>query len=148
VSQEGNDQTSQEGTEDTTSRCRADFLGELDAWAAGASEAGTGQVEGLPGGSALLVVKRGPSAGSRFGLDQAVISAGRRPDSDIFFDDGTVSRRHAEFRRDKGEFRIVDIVSPDGTYVNRNRVPLVQAVEQGYSRWCARSRRWGIPAVM
>ncbi len=135
MSQKGNDQTSQEGTEDTASRFGADFLGEFDASASGASEAGRGQVEGLPSGSALLVVKRGPSAGSRFGLDQAVISAGRRPDSDIFFDDGTVSRRHAEFRRDNGEFRIVDIVSLNSSYVNRNRVPLVRAVEQRYSRW-------------
>ena len=56
-------------------------------------------VEGLPAGSALLVVKRGPNAGSRFLLDQADHPAGRHPDSDIFLDDVTVSRRHAEFRR-------------------------------------------------
>ena len=99
-------------TGDTTSRFRADFLGELDASAAGAAEAGVGEVEGLPSGSALLVVKRGPNAGSRFLLDQPVTSAGRHPDSDIFLDDVTVSRRHAEFRRENGEFRIVDIEQP------------------------------------
>ncbi len=134
MSQKGNDQTSQEGTEDTASRFRADFLGELDASAAGASEAGMGEIEGLPSGSALLVVKRGPSAGSRFGLDQPVTSAGRHPDSDIFLN-GTVSRRHAEFRRRNGEFQIVDISSLNGTYVNRQRVPLVWAMEQRYPRW-------------
>ena len=81
-----------------------------------------GEVEGLPSGSALLVVKRGPNAGSRFLLDQPVTSAGRHPDSDIFLDEVTVSRRHAEFRRDNGEFQIVDISSLNGTYVNRKPV--------------------------
>ncbi|MDR3659311.1 MAG: FHA domain-containing protein [Mycobacterium sp.] len=118
MSHKDNDQTSQEDTGDTTSRFRADFPGELDASAAGAAEAGVGEVEGLPSGSALLVVKRGPNAGSRFLLDQPVTSAGRHPDSDIFLDEVTVSRRHAEFRRDNGEFQIVDISSLNGTYVN------------------------------
>ena len=56
-------------------------------------------IEGLPSGSAMLIVTRGPNAGSRFLLDQPVTSAGRHPDSDIFLDDVTVSRRHAEFQR-------------------------------------------------
>ena len=43
--------------------------------------------DGLPSGSLLLVVKRGPNAGSRFRLDQPVTSAGRHPDSGIFLDD-------------------------------------------------------------
>ncbi|HWT48943.1 MAG TPA: glycogen accumulation regulator GarA, partial [Mycobacterium sp.] len=73
-------------------------------------------------GSALLVIKRGPTAGSWFLLDQPVTSAGRHPDSDIYLDDVTVSRRHAEFRTDKGEFQIVDTSSLNGTYVNRKPV--------------------------
>ena len=68
--------------------------------------------------SAMLVVKRGPNAGSRFPLRQAVTSAGRDPRSDIFLDDVTVSRRHAEFRLGRGELQIVDIGSLNGTYVN------------------------------
>jgi pSer/pThr/pTyr-binding forkhead associated (FHA) protein len=118
VSHKNNDQTSDEGTGDTTFLSYTDFFGELDASAAGAAEAGVGEVEGLPSGSALLVVKRGPNAGSRFLLDQPVTSAGRGPGCDIFLDDLTVSRRHAEFRRDNGEFQIVDISSLNGTYVN------------------------------
>jgi pSer/pThr/pTyr-binding forkhead associated (FHA) protein len=117
-----NDQTSRGGSGDTTPDFRADFLGELDTSAAGAAKAGVGEVEGLPSGSALLVVKRGPNAGSRFLLDRPVTSAGRHPNSDIFLDDVTVSRRHAEFRRENGEFRIVDIGSLNGTYVNRKPV--------------------------
>ena len=118
MSHKNNDQTSDEATRDTTFLSYADLLGELDASAAGAAEAGVGEVEGLPSGSALLVVKRGPNAGSRFLLDQPVTSAGRGPGCDIFLDDLTVSRRHAEFRRDNGEFQIVDISSLNGTYVN------------------------------
>ena len=81
-----------------------------------------GAVDALPPGSALLVVKRGPNAGSRFLLDQPVTSAGRHPDSDIFLDDVTVSRRHAEFRRERGTFAVYDVGSLNGTYVNRQRI--------------------------
>ena len=70
----------------------------------------------------MLVVKRGPNAGSRFLLDQPRTSAGRHPDSDIFLDDVTVSRRHAEFRLEAGEFQVVDVGSLNGTYVNREPV--------------------------
>jgi pSer/pThr/pTyr-binding forkhead associated (FHA) protein len=68
--------------------------------------------------SAMLVVKRGPNAGSRFPLHQPVTSAGRDPRSDIFLDEVTVSRRHAEFRSERGELHVVDISSLNGTYVN------------------------------
>ena len=79
-------------------------------------------VDGLPAGSALLVVKRGPNAGSRFLLDKDVTTAGRHPESDIFLDDVTVSRRHAEFRRDGGRFVVRDVGSLNGTYLNRERI--------------------------
>ena len=122
MSHKDNEQTPQEDTGDTTSFSYVDFPGELDAEAAGAAEVGVAEVEGLPSGSALLVVKRGPTAGSRFLLDQPITSAGRHRDSDIYLDDDTVSRRHAEFRRQNGEFQIVDISSLNGTYVNRKPV--------------------------
>jgi hypothetical protein len=67
---------------------------------------------------AVLVVNRGPNAGFRFPLRQAVTSAGRDPRSDIFLDDVTVSRRHAEFRSGRDELQVVDIDSLNGTYVN------------------------------
>ena len=78
--------------------------------------------EGLPPGSALLVVKRGPNAGSRFLLDAEVTTAGRHPESDIFLDDVTVSRRHAEFAREGGGFVVRDVGSLNGTYLNRERI--------------------------
>ncbi|GAA2846801.1 phosphopeptide-binding protein [Actinoplanes cyaneus] len=76
----------------------------------------------LPPGMALLVVRRGPNAGARFLLDHDVTTSGRHPDSDIFLDDVTVSRRHAEFHRDGGMFTVRDVGSLNGTYVNRERV--------------------------
>jgi pSer/pThr/pTyr-binding forkhead associated (FHA) protein len=68
--------------------------------------------------AAMLVVKRGPNAGFRFPLHRAVTSAGRDPRSDIFLDDVTVSRRHAEFRSERGELQVVDIGGLNGTFVN------------------------------
>ena len=83
---------------------------------------GESALESLPSGSALLVVKRGPNAGSRFLLDADVTTAGRHPDSDIFLDDVTVSRRHAEFTRVDGGFLVRDVGSLNGTYLNRERI--------------------------
>lgn len=80
-------------------------------------------VEALPLGSALLVVRRGPNSGSRFLLDGELTTAGRHPQSDIFLDDVTVSRRHVEFRRGPdGSFSVADVGSLNGTYVNRERI--------------------------
>lgn len=103
---------------ETTSVFRADLLKEMESGASASDN--VGGVEGLPEGAALLVVKRGPNAGARFLLDQDTTTAGRHPEADIFLDDVTVSRRHAEFRRNAGgEFEVVDVGSLNGTYVNR-----------------------------
>jgi pSer/pThr/pTyr-binding forkhead associated (FHA) protein len=82
-------------------------------------------VDALPVGSALLVVQRGPGAGSRFLLDKDVTTAGRHADSEIFLDDVTVSRRHATFTRDGDTFTVADAGSLNGTYVNRDRIDTV-----------------------
>ena len=120
------DSDKDQGPEDVagerTSAFRADFSNGQDAAAAAGAEGQLFGAEALPQGSALLVVKRGPNAGSRFLLDQASTAAGRHPNTDIFLDDITVSRRHAEFRCVGGEFQIVDIGSLNGTYVNREPV--------------------------
>ena len=78
--------------------------------------------EALPAGTALLLVKRGPNAGSRFLLDSDLTTVGRHPGSDIFLDDVTVSRRHAEFYRHSAGFTVRDVGSLNGTYVNRERI--------------------------
>src|SRR5690606_13648852 len=65
-------------------------------------------VDALPTGHALLVVQKGPGAGSRFLLDADEVTAGRHPQSGIFLDDVTVSRGHATFRRVGGAFSVED----------------------------------------
>jgi pSer/pThr/pTyr-binding forkhead associated (FHA) protein len=119
VTNKDRDQTSDKITGETTSAFpSAGFLNEPDGLSTWAPTEES-PIEDLPPGSALLVVKRGPNAGSRFLLDQPVTSAGRHPGSDVFLDDVTVSRRHAEFRWEHDEVRIVDVGSLNGTYVNR-----------------------------
>lgn len=79
-------------------------------------------LEDIPPGAGLLVVTRGPNAGSRLALTKPVTTVGRHPDSDIFLDDITVSRRHAEVRRAGDGFVVRDVGSLNGTYLNRVRV--------------------------
>jgi len=88
----------------------------------GLSPADQSAIDALPAKSALLVVQRGPNAGARFLLDSERTTAGRRPDSDIFLDDVTVSRKHAEFVRRGDDFVVRDVGSLNGTYVQRDRI--------------------------
>ncbi len=76
----------------------------------------------FPDSTAMVVVKRGPNAGSKFALDTDVTRAGRHPESDIFLDDITVSRRHAEVIRVDDGYTIRDVGSLNGTYLNRERI--------------------------
>ncbi len=78
----------------------------------------------LPPGMGMLVVRRGPNAGSRFVLDGAETTLGRHPDSDIFLDDITVSRRHAVIRRIENDhgYEVADVSSLNGTYVDHQRI--------------------------
>ncbi len=82
-------------------------------------------VRGLSAQSAVLIIQRGPSSGSRFLLDAESESVGRHPDSSIFLDDISVSRKHAIFSRQESGFSISDIGSLNGTYVNGDRVEKV-----------------------
>lgn len=79
-------------------------------------------IAALPSGSALLVVRRGPNAGARFLLDADVTTVGRHPEADIFLDDVTVSRRHAEFLRHGTDFEVKDLGSLNGTYFDGQRI--------------------------
>lgn len=90
-------------------------------------------VKSLPSGAALLVVRRGPDLGARFLLDEEATIAGRHPEVNIFLDDVTVSRRHAEFIRRGTQFSVRDMGSLNGTFVSGKRingeVPLEEGVE-------------------
>ena len=80
------------------------------------------ELDELPAGVGMLVVTRGPNSGSKFALDEPLVTAGRHPDSVIFLDDITVSRRHAEVRQTEGGYEVADVGSLNGTYLNRERV--------------------------
>ncbi|MET8249297.1 FHA domain-containing protein [Streptomyces sp. NPDC005202] len=139
---------------ETTSTISISGLEAYDAEATGQtpmlSPEAQAAVDALPLGSALLVVRRGPNSGSRFLLDGELTTAGRHPQSDIFLDDVTVSRRHVEFRRSPdGTFTVADVGSLNGTYVNRERIDQValsngDEVQIGKYRLVFYSSRQGI----
>ncbi len=86
------------------------------------AEAAVAALAELPEGAAVLVVQRGPNAGRVFNLDAGEVAAGRHPESEIFLDDITVSRRHAIVTATAGRFVVRDVGSLNGTYVNHQRV--------------------------
>jgi pSer/pThr/pTyr-binding forkhead associated (FHA) protein len=73
-------------------------------------------------GPALVVRSGGGRAGETFLLEHEQTTIGRSPECDIFLDDVTVSRRHAEFRRTAEGYTVADVGSLNGTYVNRDRI--------------------------
>ncbi|MGN6753019.1 MAG: FHA domain-containing protein [Intrasporangium sp.] len=89
---------------------------------AGLSSEDRATIGALRPGTALLIVQRGPNTGARFLLDDDQVTAGRHPDSDIFLDDVTVSRKHAAFVRQGDGYLVRDAGSLNGTYVNRERI--------------------------
>ncbi|MEU3349719.1 FHA domain-containing protein [Streptomyces sp. NPDC006700] len=143
-----------ERSSETTSTISISGLEAYDAEATGQtpmlSPEAQAAVDALPLGSALLVVRRGPNSGSRFLLDGELTTAGRHPQSDIFLDDVTVSRRHVEFRRNPdGSFTVADVGSLNGTYVNREPIDQValsngDEVQIGKYRLVFYSSRQGI----
>lgn len=85
---------------------------------AGATPEATKPLLGVAG----FVVHRGPKAGSRYELESGLTTLGRHPESDIFFDDVTVSRRHVEVQRTEDAVTVTDVGSLNGTYVNRTMI--------------------------
>ena len=73
-------------------------------------------------GPALVVRSGGGRAGEAFAVGDERTLVGRSPDCDVFLDDVTVSRRHAELQRDGETLTIRDLGSLNGTFVNRRRI--------------------------
>lgn len=92
----------------------------------------------MPVDGGLLIAVRGPIAGARLALTKDTTTAGRHPKSDLFLDDITVSRRHAEFVRTGEGFVLRDAGSLNGTYLNGERVeeaPLANGDEVQIGRY-------------
>lgn len=108
--------------EDSTVTYSDEFGAQLAALDGGVTTEEQEAIEALPSGSALLVVRRGPNTGARFLLDADITTVGRHPEADIFLDDVTVSRRHAEFLRYGTSFQVKDLGSLNGTYYDGVRI--------------------------
>ena len=111
-----------DGTADTTIGFSREAAAALSALDADVTAEEHEAIAALPSGSALLIVRRGPNSGARFLLDTDVTTVGRHPDADIFLDDVTVSRRHAEFLRHGTAFEVKDLSSLNGTYYDGVRI--------------------------
>jgi pSer/pThr/pTyr-binding forkhead associated (FHA) protein len=107
---------------DTTLNFTTEFGAQLAAIDSNVSTGEHEAIAALPSGSALLVVRRGPNIGARFLLDADLTTVGRHPNADIFLDDVTVSRRHAEFLRNGTSFEVKDLGSLNGTYFDGSRI--------------------------
>lgn len=120
---------------DTEARSTQQFREDLDAMIrARTTELSVDEreaVAALPSGAALLVVRRGPDLGARFLLNQNITVAGRHPEVDIFLDDVTVSRKHAEFVRNGTSFSVRDLGSLNGTYSDGQRIEGEMNLEDG-----------------
>lgn len=111
---------------DTTLTFGDDFGAQLAALEGSVTPEEQEAIAALPSGSALLIVRRGPNAGARFLLDADVTTVGRHPEADIFLDDVTVSRRHAEFVRGGTGFDVKDLGSLNGTYFDGTRIDVAR----------------------
>lgn len=108
--------------DDSTARYGEEFAAQLAAHGLDLDSDAADALAALPSGSAILIVQRGPGIGSRFLLDGDLALAGRHPDAEVFLDDVTVSRRHAEFVRSGTVFTVRDLGSLNGTYVGGSLV--------------------------
>jgi pSer/pThr/pTyr-binding forkhead associated (FHA) protein len=111
-----------EGSVDTTVGFSRETAGQLGAIDSDISAEEQEAIAALPSGSALLIVRRGPNAGARFLLDTDVTTVGRHPNAEIFLDDVTVSRKHAQFLRHATAFQVKDLGSLNGTYFDGVRI--------------------------
>jgi pSer/pThr/pTyr-binding forkhead associated (FHA) protein len=102
---------------DTTLTYGEEFGAQLAALEGDVTPEEQDAIAALPAGSALLIVRRGPTTGARFLLDADITTVGRHPEADIFLDDVTVSRRHSEFLRHGSRFQVKDLGSLNGTYL-------------------------------
>jgi pSer/pThr/pTyr-binding forkhead associated (FHA) protein len=85
----------------------------------------------LPLDLGVLLVRSGPQAGLRVRLQATITQLGRRPESDVYLDDITVSRNHAEVTHREREFFVEDVGSLNGTYVNQERIEESTQIRHG-----------------
>ncbi len=73
-------------------------------------------------GRGRLVALNGPNAGQSYVLAQPCVRLGRAPGNDIVLQDPFASRQHAEIIWEEGRYRIRDLGSKNGVWINGQRV--------------------------
>ena len=93
--------------------------------------------QSLPAHKGILIVTSGPAVGARFPIEHNITTIGRDPESDIWLNDPTISRRHAVIHRHGGRFLVRDSGSTNGTFIQRTRIdseaPLSSYTELGFA---------------
>jgi hypothetical protein len=84
-----------------------------------------------PDGPVLAVRAGGPQGALIVIPDQGVVTIGRDPTSDVFLDDVTVSRDHAQILTGDRGLILRDLGSLNGTYVNRRRIEGDEVLHDG-----------------
>ncbi len=107
-----------DGTDGTCAGCGAHLSETTQSFAPVVVEESELRSDPVGAEGPVLVVRKGPDVGERFYVDRQSLSLGRDPGADIFLNDVTVSRRHADLQRAGSEVSIVDSGSLNGTYVN------------------------------
>ncbi|MBN2342280.1 MAG: FHA domain-containing protein [Deltaproteobacteria bacterium] len=69
-----------------------------------------------------LTISNGPDAGKKFYIEESCTTVGRSKEADIQLDDEVASRLHAEIHFNNMEFRIKDLQSSNGTFLNGSSV--------------------------
>jgi hypothetical protein len=102
-------------TQNSPAKTLEDLLSSLDE----KSQEIVREIAQSTGDKAMVVIARGPQKGSRFLITSEGVSIGRSTESAIFLDDVTVSRSHAQIKREEnGSFVLIDNSSLNGTYLN------------------------------
>lgn len=100
----------------------ADLVDELIAQANPEERQVIEEVLSSDANSAMVFIHRGAQKGARFLVPAEGVTIGRAPESSIFLDDVTVSRKHAAIENEGGNFIFKDSGSLNGSYVNNESV--------------------------
>jgi pSer/pThr/pTyr-binding forkhead associated (FHA) protein len=90
---------------------------------------GRAQMVSGEAGTGWLVPLEGPQTGELFQLRGGRCVVGTAADCDIVLKDQSISGRHAEFTAVGRGFRITDLGSTNGTYVNDKRINSEELVD-------------------
>jgi len=76
----------------------------------------------MAGAHYRLVMRQGPNPGQIYELDRTEVSIGRDIANDIVINDAEVSRKHAQLTLEADRYKIEDLNSTNGTYIDGQRL--------------------------